>query len=200
MMSPMSDDYPDVLIHSRAEWRQWLADNHDRCTGIWLVRFKKDSGHPHVPYDDVVEEALCFGWVDSRPRAVDEERSALLVTPRAPTSNWSAANKARVARLVDDGLMHPSGAELVAAARENGAWNALDDVERLIEPDDLRAALDAEPAARANWDAFPPSARRGILEWILTAKREPTRARRIARTVSEAAAGQRANQWPPPGR
>ena len=191
-----ADDYSEVTVRSRQEWRDWLAAHHEDAPGVWLVTYKKASGGPHVSYDDTVREALCFGWVDSQPRKVDDERSARLMTPRKSTSRWSKANKARIPDLEAQGLLAPAGEAAVAAARANGAWSALDDVEALVEPDDLAAALDAVPAARRSWDGFPPSARRGILEWILDAKRPATRQRRIAETVDEAAEGRRANRWP----
>lgn len=195
----MSDSYAQVTVRSREEWRAWLGEHHADSPGIWLVTFKKTSGGPYLPYDDVVEEALCFGWVDSLPRKLDDERSQLLVTPRKPGSNWSRVNKERVQRLEAAGLMAPAGAAAVQAAKGDGAWSALDDVENLVEPDDLRAALDAEPDARGHWAGFPRSARRGILEWILNAKRPATREKRIRETATQAAQGVRANQWPRPG-
>jgi uncharacterized protein YdeI (YjbR/CyaY-like superfamily) len=160
-----------------------------------VVTYKKTSGGPHVPYDEIVEEALAHGWVDSVPRTLDEARSQLLVTPRKPTSNWSRANKRRIERLTRDGLMTPAGLAAVETAKTNGAWNALDAVEDLVEPDDLRSALDAQPDARLHWDAFPPSTKRGILEWIGNAKRPQTRDRRVAETAQLAAQDIRANQW-----
>lgn len=192
----MSDAYRQVEVTSRSELRQWLQSNHASSPGIWLVTFKKSSGGPHVSYDEIVQEALCFGWIDSRPRKVDDQRTGLLLTPRKPGSRWSRPNKQRVERLLSAGLMAPAGLAAVEAAKSDGAWAALDEVENLIEPDDLARALDANPGARQTWDGFPPSARRGILEWILDAKRPDTRGRRIAETVSEAAAGRRANRWP----
>jgi len=132
-----------------------------------------------------VDEALCYGWVDSRPRGIDGQRSARLVTPRKPASSWSARNKTRVEQLTAAGRMHPSGLAAVAAARANGAWTALDDVETLAEPPDLAAALDATPGARGHWDAFPRSARRAILEWITNAKTGATRQARVQRTADE---------------
>lgn len=191
----MSDRYEQVEVRSRQELRSWLGAHHATSPGIWLVTYKKRSGGPHVPYDAVVEEALCVGWVDSRPRKVDDDRSSLLLTPRRPTSRWSAANKARIARLEASGLLLPAGLAAVARARESGTWDVLRDVDDLVEPDDLVAALDAAPPARTNWDGFPPSVRRGILEWILSAKRPETRSVRITTTATEAAAGRRANQW-----
>ncbi len=195
----MSDAYAQVAVDSRDAWRAWLAEQHAGSPGVWLVTWKKGSGGPHVPYGDVVEEALCFGWVDSLPRKLDAERSQLLVTPRKRGSRWSKANKERVERLVAAGRMAPAGLAAVAAAKADGTWTALDAVEALVEPGDLRAALDAEPEARRRWDGFPPSARRGILEWVLAAKRPETRARRVRETAEQAARGVRANQWRQPG-
>lgn len=190
-----SDEWDYVLVESRAELREWLAANHETVPGIWLVTWKKTSGKPRVPYDDIVEECLCFGWVDSRTRKVDDEKSALMLTPRKESSRWSRPNKERIERLTAAGSMTPAGQRLVDVAKRTGTWTALDDVENLVEPDDLAAALDAVPTARENWDAFSRSAKRGILEWILTAKRPATREKRIAETVSEAAEGRRANDW-----
>jgi len=184
-----------VTVGSREEWRRWLEEHHATSRGVWLVTWKKDSGGPYLPYDDVVEEALAFGWVDSLPRKLDDRRSMLLVTPRKPASNWSRVNKERIERLTAAGLMAPAGQAVVDAARASGTWTALDDVENLVEPDDLRAALDADPEARRQWDAFPRSARRGILEWLLNAKTAPTRAKRVEEIARLAARGERANQW-----
>jgi len=184
-----------VTVETRAQWRAWLEANHADRDGVWLVTWKKGSGRPHLGYDGIVEEALAFGWVDSLPRKVDEQRSKLLVTPRKPRSNWSRANKERIERLTAAGLMAPAGLAVVEAAKRSGTWTALDDVENLVEPDELRAALDADPEARRHWDAFPRSAKRGILEWILNAKTSPTRTKRIEETARLAARGERANQW-----
>ena len=191
--------YAQVTVASRAEWRAWLAEHHATSRGVWLVTFKKAAGDRHVPYDDVVEEAIAHGWVDSQSRKLDDERSQLLMTPRKPKSGWSRSNKLRVERLSAAGLMAPAGLAAVETAKANGAWSALDDVENLTEPGELREALDADPAARRHWDAFPRSARRGILEWIGNAKRPETRARRIAETAARAAENARANEWRPRG-
>jgi uncharacterized protein YdeI (YjbR/CyaY-like superfamily) len=192
----MSADYPQVQIKARAELRAWLERHHATSRGVWVVRWKKDSGHPWVSTADLSEEALCFGWVDSQPRSLDGERSQLLVTPRKPRSSWSRVNRDRIARLEAAGLMAPAGRQAVAIAKSNGSWSALDAVENLEEPPDLVAALDALPAARAYWDTFPRSTKRAILEWIGPAKSQQTRDKRVSTTVSEAAQGRRANQWP----
>ena len=195
----MSDDYEHLLIETQAEWRSWLDAHHRTSPGIWLVTWKKASGRPLLSYDAIVDEALCYGWVDSRPRSIDGQRSARLITPRNPTSNWSARNKARIEQLTAAGRMHLAGLAVVETARANGRWNALDRVETLTEPADLAAALDATPDARGHWDAFPRSTRRAILEWITNARTDSTRQARIQRTASEAARNIRANQWRQPG-
>ena len=194
----MSDAYEQVQVESRDEWRSWLGEHHDTSPGVWLVTWKKSSGGPHLPYDDVVEEALAHGWVDSKGRKLDDDRSQLLVTPRKPKSGWSRANKKRIDRLTRARLMRPAGKDAVAVAKRNGAWEALDDYENLTEPDDLRRALDDRPKARGHWEAFPRSAKRAILEWIGSAKREETRAKRVRETARLAEQDIRANQWRQP--
>jgi uncharacterized protein YdeI (YjbR/CyaY-like superfamily) len=189
-----ADEHPRVEVTSRAEWRKWLARNHESERGVWVVTYKKRSGGPYVSYDDLVEEALAFGWVDGRARGLDERRTQLLITPRRPTSGWSRPNKQRVKRLLESGLMAPAGQAAIDVAKRNGSWSALDDVENLVEPAELKEALDSVPAARRNWDAFPRSAKRAILEWISTAKRPETRARRISEAARLAAENVRANQ------
>jgi uncharacterized protein YdeI (YjbR/CyaY-like superfamily) len=189
------DDLERVHPADRAEWRAWLAENHATSPGVWLVTWRRASGRTPLAYEDAVEEALCVGWVDSLGRAVDAERTSLLYTPRKSGSGWSRPNKQRVARLEEAGLMRPAGRAVVEAAIADGSWTMLDDVEDLVEPPELRALLDADPAARAHWDAFPRSAKRGLLEWIVQARRPETRARRIAETAEAASRGERANEW-----
>jgi uncharacterized protein YdeI (YjbR/CyaY-like superfamily) len=185
---------PCVHPETRAEWRRWLGDNHASSDGVWLVSWKVATGRPVIPYDEVVEEALCVGWIDSRGGRLDDERHLLLLTPRKPGSGWSRSNKLRVERLAAAGLMRPAGLAAVAAAMADGSWTALDAVEDLIEPDELAAALDATPAARERWDGFSPSARKSVLQWIATAKRPETSAKRISETVRLAAEGKVANR------
>lgn len=194
----MSDTYPQLHIESRRQWRAWLTEHGPTAPGVWVVTWKKPTGKPQVPYDDIVDEAVAAGWIDSRPRSIDTARSALLVTPRRPRSRWSAKNKQRVEKLMAAGLMQPAGLAAVVDAKASGTWDGLNDVESLTEPDDLAAALDALPAARENWDTFPRSTRRAILEWISGAKALDTRRARISRTVSDAAINVRANQWRQP--
>lgn len=194
----MSDNYAEVTIESRAQWRDWLTANHASSRGVWVTTYKKAGGRPSVPVGDIVDEALAHGWVDSRPRSVDGTRSQRLVTPRRPTSGWSRVNKERVERLIATGRMTAAGLAAIEAAKQNGAWTALDEVETLAEPRDLRTALDADSAARHHWDAFPRSTKRAILEWIAAAKTPGTREKRVAETATKAAHNIRANQWRQP--
>jgi uncharacterized protein YdeI (YjbR/CyaY-like superfamily) len=145
-----------------------------------------------VSYEDLVLEALCVGWVDSSARRVDDERTALQFTPRRPGSGWARTNKARVDALERAGLMTSAGRAVVDAAKADGSWTLLDAAEALEEPPDLVVALDALPVARTAWDCFPPSARKQMLMWVLTAKRPATRAARVAAIVQKAAHGERA--------
>ena len=190
----MSTRYDRVEVTSRAQWRAWLAEHHATCPGIWAVTYKRPDKR-HVPARDLNAEALCFGWIDSQPRALDTARSQLLITPRKPSSKWSKINKDRVEQLTASGLMHPAGLAVVDAAKAAGTWTALDAVEALDEPPDLALALDAHGSARAHWDAFPRSARRAILEWIAAARKPETRHARITQTAEMAAENLRANQW-----
>lgn len=186
-----------MLVDSRATWRRWLSAHHARSSGIWLVTWRKDSGGPYLAYDAIVEEALCFGWIDSKPRALDATRTMLWLAPRKPGSGWSRANKQRIERLLAAGRMAAPGLARIEAARRDGSWSKLDAVEDLVVPDDLAQALAAAPPATSAFAAFPRSVRRGILEWIGNAKRDATRAARIEETARLAARGERANQWRP---
>ncbi|WP_158866741.1 YdeI/OmpD-associated family protein [Leifsonia sp. AG29] len=185
-----------ITVTDRRQLRDWLEANAAESPGVWLV-YPKGAGRS-LHYDDIVEEALCVGWVDSLPRKLDDQYSMLRLNPRSPRSSWSKKNKERVESLRARGLMRPAGEAAVEVAVANGTWSRLDEVEQLAEPDDLAAALDADADARTNWDAFPRSARRAILEWLLSAKTDATRQKRIATTVSEAHENRRANQWRQP--
>lgn len=180
---------------SLAAWRAWLERHHQQSESVWLVIPKKASKTATFTMTEAAEEALCFGWIDSLPRALDETRSMLLMSPRKKGSSWSAVNKRRVEKLIAEGRMAAPGLARIAQAKEDGTWDRLNDVDALIEPQDLLAALAAHPEAMGHWRAFPKSARRGILEWISTAKTAQTRAKRIVETAARAALNERANQW-----
>jgi len=181
------DGRPMAGPFDRAGWRAWLIANHATSTGVHLVSWRRGSGKASVPYEEAVEEALCVGWIDSVAGRLDEQRGLQWFSPRRSTSGWARTNKARVERLIAGGLMLPAGLAAIEEAKRNGSWTRLDDVENLVVPDDLAAALAAHPPGRERWDAFSRSRRRAILEWLSTAKRPETRARRIAEAAESAA-------------
>lgn len=182
-----------VEVTSREALESWLAEHHRRADGVWLVTWKKRPGAPYLAYDEVVDALLCWGWIDSKARQVDDARTSRWIAPRRAGSGWSAVNKAKLERLQAEGRMRPPGLASVAAAKADGSWARLDAASTLALPDDLAAALEATPGARERWDRFPPSARRGILEWIDAAKRSETRAARVKETAMKAAENRKAN-------
>lgn len=190
-------DPPDNHVHpkSRAEWRAWLEAHHDRDEGVWLVLYKKATGKPTLSVDDYVSEAIAFGWIDSRPMRIDDERHARWVSPRQRGSNWSRLSKQRAVRMEAAGRMADAGRQAIDSAKADGSWTALDDVENLVVPDDLAAALDAAPPAQEVWEGFSRTRKRAMLEWIGSAKRDATRAKRIAETATKAQDGEAANEW-----
>ena len=188
-------DAPLVPADDRATWRTWLEAHHASATGAWLVTWRKGHG-PVLDYGEAVEEALCFGWVDSTGGRVDERRTKLYFAPRKSRSVWSRSNKERVERLIAAGLMRPAGLAAIERAKANGAWTALDEIEQGIVPGDLAAALEARPPAAERFDAFPWSARRAILIWVADGRRPETRAARVLETAVRAARNERANERP----
>ncbi len=207
-------DYERVHLSDRRSWRRWLEKNHAIQRGIWLVFYKKATRKPSLEYEESVEEALCFGWVDSRTRRLDDERYMLMFTPRKPGSPWSRPNKERVERLVASGLMTPPGLAKIEEAQRNGAWTVYDAIEDLVIPDDpsafgqdrggaekngawtvyerhlaaaLAAALAEGTSAQETFEGFSISVRKNILWWIASARRPETRARRIAKTAAAVA-------------
>jgi uncharacterized protein YdeI (YjbR/CyaY-like superfamily) len=179
---------------SRAEWRAWLAGHHDRRGEVWLVLWRQRSGRTGLTYEEAVQEALCFGWIDGKSAGVDDERTMLRFSPRKRGSGWARSNKLRVERLLAEGLMTEAGLALIEEAKRDGSWTRLDAVEDLVVPDDLAAALAGHPGARENWDGFPRSVRRAALLGIVEAKRPETRAKRVAETARLTARGERPGQ------
>lgn len=168
---------------NRQEWRNWLKDNHEYSEGIWVIYYKKGSKKPTVSYDDAVEEALSFGWIDSTANTLDEERYMQLFTPRKPKSTWSRINKQRVEKLMKLGMMTPAGLEKIEIAKKNGSWSMMDDVEDLIVPDDLEIEFRKNKKARINYNNFSNSVKKQILWLIISAKRPETRKRRIEKVI-----------------
>jgi uncharacterized protein YdeI (YjbR/CyaY-like superfamily) len=174
-------------FQDRKAWREWLDKNHDSSPSIWLIVYKKNSGKIGVSLEDVVEEALCFGWIDSKLNVVDEKRFKLLLTPRKPKSIWSKQNKQRAEKLILQGLMTAAGLKKIEAAKKDGSWNRLDAIEEFRLPEDFRKALAADKNALKNFETFSNSLKKQTLGWIENAKKPETRLRRIQQTVTMAA-------------
>ncbi len=185
----MGDEIRQIEAPSRAEFRKWLEDNHATEEAVWLVLWKKGSGRPSVDWSDAVDEALCFGWIDSKVQSIDENRYRQYWTVRKPGSVWSRINKEKVAELTAAGLMAPAGLAAVARAKTDGSWTILDGPEAGIVPDDLATAMN-RAGVRPTYDSFTFGARKAILAWLVTAKRDTTRADRIDKTVEALGRGQ----------
>lgn len=184
-----------MYCKDRAVWRAWLAKHHTEPKGVWLVYDKQQSSVRALTYDAIVEEALCFGWIDSTSGRVSETQAKIWVALRNPKSNWSKSNRERVAKLSKAKKMHASGLVLVRLAKQTGTWDALVDVQNNVIPPDLAAALAKNKKAQNFFQAFPPSSKRIILEWILNAKKPEIRATRIKETVKLAVQNIRANHY-----
>lgn len=186
------DQFKLVRARDRKVWRKWLEKNHATAGGVWLEYYKKASGKQRLTIAEAVEEALCFGWIDSKAKPVDAERFKQTFTPRKPKSVWSKINKARVAKLTRAGLMTHAGLEKVNAAKRDGSWNRLDAVDLNALPKDFQDALEANPTAAKNFAAFSKSAKGMTLWWILSAKRVETREKRVRAAVGMA---ERNEKW-----
>jgi len=185
-----------VETGSAEDWRAWLARNCRSATEVWLVLRHHDSGTPSLRYQEAVEQALCFGWIDGLHRRCGAGSSQLRFTPRAARSRWSQLNRQRAAKMTGLGLMTEHGRAAIEQAKAAGTWQLLPDGQSWAIPDDLQEQLDGNDAARTNFESFPPSSMRLILEWIAIAKRPDTRRRRIDQTVNLAALNIRANHQP----
>ncbi|MGI9528765.1 MAG: YdeI/OmpD-associated family protein [Acidimicrobiia bacterium] len=174
------------------EFRAWLHEHHATADAVWLVYFKKGSGTASIAWSEAVDEALCYGWIDSKAQSIDEDRYQQYFSPRKSTGPWSIVNKDKIRALEDAGRLQPAGVAAIEVAKANGSWTILDDAQNLIVPDDLSEAF-VDRAARDNFDQLAPSRRRSVLAWIALAKREDTRRRRIQQTVDAAANGQAPN-------
>jgi uncharacterized protein YdeI (YjbR/CyaY-like superfamily) len=197
MTKERHDNVNAFYAKSQNEWRKWLEKNHQSEKSVWLIIYKKDSGVSSVYYPEAVDEALCFGWVDSKPNKRDADSYYQFFAQRNPKSNWSGVNKAKVEKLIAAGLMTAAGQKMIDLAKQKGTWNALDNVEKMIVPQDLQALFNQNKPAWQNWEKFPPSVRRAILDWIQSAKRPETREKRMTETVELASKNIRANQYKP---
>lgn len=182
---------------TRKEWRRWLEKNHQSEKSIWLIIYKKESNTPSVYYPEAVDEALCFGWIDSKANKRDKTSYYQFFSGRNPKSKWSKVNKEKVTNLIEQGLMQRAGFEMIEIAKQLGTWTALDEVENITIPSDLQELFLKNKTAFGNWENFPRSSKRSILEWIVNAKKPETRQKRIKETVSLAGKKVKANHYRP---
>lgn len=182
-MPTITDSFKQYYAKDRKTWRKWLEKNHAKSPGIWLIYYKKGSGKTRVSWTDAVEEALCFGWIDTTSRPGDEHYYTQLFVPRKPQSGWSKINKEKVEKLIKEGLMHEAGMQAVEAAKKNGTWTKLDDIESELPVPELQKALNKSKAANTHFQSLSKWNRKYILYWVSAAKREDTRSKRIAEVI-----------------
>lgn len=176
-----------ILFKNRGEWREWLEQNHDSASEVWLIYYKVHTKKKSVRYEEAVEEALCFGWIDSKVKTIDDEQYMQRYTPRQDGSNWSESNKSRVRKLIETSQMTPAGMAKIESAKRDGSWDRLDDIDREITvPEDLEAALALNPVANENFDNFPSSSKKQYLWWLKSAKKDATREKRLREIVKRA--------------
>ncbi|RUT68725.1 hypothetical protein D0817_19105 [Flavobacterium cupreum] len=173
------EDIETFYPTSKQDWREWLIENHTVKQSIWLVCYKKKVNVPTISWSDAVDEALCFGWIDSTRKSIDADKFIQFFTRRKPNSNWSKINKEKIERLVSEGLMFQAGLESVERAKQNGSWTILDTVEELFIPEDLEIAFEANPGAKDYFLGLSKSVKKMILYWVVSAKRPETRQNRI---------------------
>jgi len=175
----MTSEFSKIYIPSTKEWRSWLKKNHAKEKGVWLIYFKKHTGKPRVPYGEAVEEALCFGWIDSTVKRIDDERYMQQFTPRNLKSNWSKLNKARVEKLLKNGKMTKAGMRFVDYAKKHGSWDKVEEPQPIFEfSDDLLKLLKANKKAFRFYKILSPSHQKQYKQWVMSAKKPETRLRR----------------------
>jgi uncharacterized protein YdeI (YjbR/CyaY-like superfamily) len=180
---------------SRKEWREWLENNHHTEQSIWLIQKKKGSQQPTISWSESVDEALCFGWIDSTRKSVDSETFMQFFGKRKPKSVWSKINKAKVEQLIADGLMAQAGLDSIEIAKQNGSWSILDDVEELMIPKDLEESFASQSGSKDFFLSLSKSVRKAILQWVVLAKRADTRQKRISEVVESAGHGRKPRQF-----
>ncbi len=196
----MESEYKGVTVvypQTTAEWRLWLQEHHQSAKSVWVMMFKKATEIPSITYNEALDEALCFGWIDSKSNKRDEQSFYQIFSPRNPKSNWSRVNKNKIALLEEQGKMTDQGRYMVELAKRTGTWTALDLVEDLIIPQEMKELLSQHPIAEQHYQNFPRSVKRGILEWIYAAKTLETKLKRIQNTIELAEQNIRANQYNP---
>ncbi|MCP3975251.1 MAG: hypothetical protein GY720_12270 [bacterium] len=183
-MSSFDSKLREIHPKTRAGWRSWLKENHTKCNGVWLIYYRASTGRRRLSWEDAVREALCFGWIDSKVKPIDDGRYKQIFTPRKPRSVWSKINKQHIAELTEAELMTDAGLRAVDIAKKNGAWSLLEPVDALIVPEELESALRSSKRVREAYEALSKAAKRSMLYSLYSAKREDTRAKRLAEAVA----------------
>ena len=191
MQSEIETFYPS----SREAWRAWLMEHHANRQSVWLICYRKSANKPTLSWSEAVDEALCFGWIDSTKRAIDHQQSIQYFTRRKLTSAWSKINKAKVERLTNDGLMAQAGLNSIEIAKQNGSWSILDEVEELVIPKDLDKAFKLHPGSKDFFMGLSKSIKKMMLHWIIAAKRSETREKRITELAELAAQKKKPKQF-----
>lgn len=172
---------------NQEDWRKWLTDNHNSKQSVWLICYKMNTGKPSISWSNAVNEALCFGWIDSTRKTIDNEKFMQFFGKRKPSSGWSKINKAKIEQLIAEGRMMEAGYESIKIAKRNGSWTILDDVEELKIPEDLEAAFKTKEGSADFFLSQSKSVQKAMLQWVTLAKRSETRQNRIAEIVTLAA-------------
>lgn len=175
-----------IYPENPSQWRAWLEKNHVHEDSVWVIFYRKESGQPSLSWGDAVDEALCFGWIDSVKKKLDNERSVQFFSKRKSKSTWSKINKEKIQRLTDAGLMQDAGLECVLVAKENGSWTLLDEVDALVIPKDLEEAFKKNKSSKAYFLGLSKTDKKSLLQWIVLAKTEVTRKRRILEIAESA--------------
>ncbi len=191
----MEKDTETFSPQNSQEWRKWLEGNHIIKNSIWLIYYKKKSKIPSIEYNEAVDQALCYGWIDSKSKPIDDEKYMQFFSKRKPKSVWSKINKNKIDRLTSEGLMAQAGLDIIQIAKENGSWVILDDSEALIVPQDLSIELEKNPLAKDYFMNLSKSNKRNILQWLVLAKRAETRQNRINEIVDLANLGRKPKQF-----
>jgi len=183
-MSSFESKLREIHPKTRAGWRSWLKQNHADCAGVWLIYYRASTGKRRLSWEDAVREALCFGWIDSKVKPIDDTRYKQIFTPRKPRGVWSKINKQYIAELIEAELMTDAGLRAVGIAKKNGAWSLLEPVDALIVPPDLESALRRSKRSREAYEALSKPAKRSVLYSLYSAKRQDTRSKRLAKALT----------------
>ena len=185
----------DYCPSSKKDWRKWLQLNHQKKEAVWVIFYKKKSPNHNLGWSESVDEALCFGWIDSTKRTIDSEKYKQYFSKRKAKSNWSKINKDKVIALINQGLMEDGGYRSIEIAKENGSWTILDEVEALLIPKDLEAEFTNHKGSKAYFDSLSKSAQKILLYWVVSGKRAETRQKRILEIAENASKNQKPKQF-----